>query len=203
MPGILKSHQTVNSAAGVLIVMAMVLISPAYGRTDRPEISFNVTREGEFIRTEAHVDLHVSPALVWAVLTDYEHYPRFISTMRESKIVSRSPESLVVEQKGQFDFLFFSQAIEAKLQVSEIPPNLILARAIEGSFRVMDGRYELLSTGNGTRLNYSGRLVPEFSLPPIVGMHIVRYILLGNFSEMIDEMLRRDAVARRESAING
>ena len=203
MPGILKSHQTVNSAAGVLIVMAMVLISPAYGRTDRPEISFNVTREGEFIRTEAHVDLQVSPALVWAVLTDYEHYPRFISTMRESKIVSRSPESLVVEQKGQFDFLFFSQAIEAKLQVSEIPPNLILARAIEGSFRVMDGRYELLSTGNGTRLNYSGRLVPEFSLPPIVGMHIVRYILLGNFSEMIDEMLRRDAVARRESAING
>jgi ribosome-associated toxin RatA of RatAB toxin-antitoxin module len=130
------------------------------------------------------------------VLTDYERYPRFISSMRESKVVSRSSEGLVVEQKGSFSFLFFSQGIDVRLLVSEFPPNVIESRAIDGDFRVMNGRYELLQHGNNVRLSYSGRLVPNFSLPPIIGMKIMRYILLRNFREMVEEILRRDATAR-------
>jgi ribosome-associated toxin RatA of RatAB toxin-antitoxin module len=183
---------------GTVFALAMLLAGSAHAWSNAPEISFSVAREGEFIRTEARVDLPVSPTLAWAVLTDYERYPRFISTMNESRVVSRSPAGLVVEQKGHFSFLFFSQAIETRLVVSEFPPNLVVARAIEGSFRVMNGRYELLQTENGVRLSYSGRLVPEFNLPPIVGMDVVHYILLRNFREMVDEMLRRHAAAQHE-----
>jgi hypothetical protein len=39
--------------------------------------------------------------------------------------------------------------------------------------------------------------VPKFSLPPLFGLSIARYILLRNFREMVDEILRRDAEARR------
>ncbi len=169
----------------------------AYGQSNSPDISFSVTRDGEFIHTDARVDLPVAPDLAWAVLTDYERYPRFISSMRESKIVSRSPDGLVVEQKGRFSILFFSQEIETRLLVSEFPPDVIESRAIEGDFRVMTGRYELSQLGNNVRLSYSGRLVPKFSLPPVFGLSIVRYILLRNFREMVEEILRRDAVGRR------
>ncbi len=169
----------------------------AYGQSNSPEISFSVARDGEFIQTDARVDLPVAPDLAWAVLTDYERYPRFISSMRESKIVSRSPDGLVVEQKGRFSILFFSQEIETRLLVSEFPPDVIESRAIEGDFRVMTGRYELSQLGNNVRLSYSGRLVPKFSLPPVFGLSIVRYILLRNFREMVEEILRRDAVGRR------
>jgi ribosome-associated toxin RatA of RatAB toxin-antitoxin module len=194
----LSCHCPVNGTVALVFALAMLLAGSAYAWSNRPEISFSVTRDGEFIRTEARVDLPVSPSLAWAVLTDYERYPRFISTMDESRVVSRSPAGLVVEQKGRFSFLFFSQAIETRLLVSEFPPNVVVARAIEGNFRVMNGRYELLQTGNGVRVSYSGRLVPEFDLPPIVGIDVVHYILLRNFREMVDEMLRRDAVAQRE-----
>lgn len=106
----------------LIIAFMALLANLAYDQSKSPEISFSVTREAEFIKTEARVDLPVAPALVWAVLTDYERYPRFISSMRESKIVSRSPDGLVVEQKGRVSFLFFSQAIEARMLVSEFPP---------------------------------------------------------------------------------
>ena len=168
----------------------------AHAQSVRPDISFTVTREGEFLQTDAHVDLPVAPAVVWAVLTDYEDYPHFISSMRESKIVAHRPDGAVVAQKGTFSFLLFEQEIDVRLQVSEFPPNVIESRAIGGDFRVMNGRYELLQRGGTVRLTYSGRLQPNFTLPPIIGTSIVRYILLRNLREMVDEILRRDAATR-------
>jgi hypothetical protein len=119
--------------------------------------------------------------------------------MRESKIVSRGPGGTVVEQKGSFGFLFFSEDIEARMLVTESPPGTIVARSIGGSFRQLLGRYELLPLGKGVHLSYSGRLVPEFDLPPLIGMSIVRYALKQNFTEMVDEIRRRAAVARQSA----
>ena len=174
----------------------MFLANLAYGQSNSPDISFVVSREGESIQTEARVDLAVAPALVWAVLTDYERYPRFISSMRESRIVSHRSEGLVVEQKGSFSFLFFSQDIETRILVSESPPSLIESRVLDGDFKIMTGRYELLPLGNTVRLSFSGRLIPKFSLPPVFGMSIARSILFRNFKEMVTEVLRRDADTR-------
>jgi len=167
--------------------------SAAYAQSPLPEISFLVTREGELIQTEASVDLPVALDHAWAVLTDYERYPRFISGMDESKIVARETDGLVVEQKGRFSFLFFSQAIEARILIQEHSPVTIDSRAIDGDFRVMTGHYELLPLGNKVRLSFSGRMIPKFELPPVVGLSIVRHVLLGNFREMLGEIIRRDA----------
>jgi ribosome-associated toxin RatA of RatAB toxin-antitoxin module len=188
------THQII----GLIIAATVILASSANAQGSAPEISFSVTRDGEFIKTDARVDLPVAPSLAWSVLTDYERYPHFISSMSDSKIASRSPEGLVVEQKGELSFLFFSQGIEVRLLVSEFPPNVIESRAIGGDFRVMTGHYELLRVEKGVRLTFSGRLVSKFALPPVFGLSIVHYLLLRNFREMVDEMLRRDSAARRE-----
>ena len=185
-----------HNIIGLFLAATVLLANLAHGEIGAPGFSFVVTREGDSIRTEAHVDLAVAPALVWAVLTDYERYPRFISSMRDSRIVSRSPGELVVEQKGSFSFLFFSQDIEARLLVSEFPPNIIESSVLKGDFKVMNGRYELLQVGDNARLSFSGRLIPKFSLPPVFGMSIARSVLLRNFNELIAEILRRDADAR-------
>ncbi|MBE0627582.1 MAG: SRPBCC family protein [Burkholderiales bacterium] len=186
-----------NCVTGVFLSLVVSAAGAAYGQTASSEIDFSATREGEFIVAEARVDLAAAPALAWAVLTDYEAYPRFISTMRVSKVVSRDRTGTVVDQKGSFGFLFFSQEIEARMLVAEFPPSSIVARSVGGSFRELLGRYELLPVGGGVRLSYTGRLVPEFSLPPLIGMSIVHYALKKNFTEMVDEIRRRDALARQ------
>lgn len=192
----MRSRSTIQHLINLGLAATLLLASLACAQNDRPEIIFTVTREGDVLQTDARVDLPVTPAQVWAVLTDYEHYPRFISSMHESRIVAHRPDGLVVEQKGIFSIAFFAQHIDTRLLVSEFPPDVIESRAIAGDFRVMNGRYEILQRGSAVRLTYSGRLQPDFLLPPIIGTSIVRYILLRNLREMVDEILRRDAVAR-------
>jgi ribosome-associated toxin RatA of RatAB toxin-antitoxin module len=163
-----------------------------------PEIQFLATREGEFILAEARVDLPVAQSMAWSVLTDYESYPRFISTMIESRIIERSPFGKIVDQKGSFGFLFFTQAVEVRMLVAELPPSVVVARLVSGSFRDLQGRYELQPIASGTRLSYQGRFLPDFNLPPLIGMSIVHHALQKNFTEMVDEILRREAAAQRE-----
>ncbi len=189
-------RRSCHNIIGLILAATVFLANVAYGEISGPDFSFVVTREGDSIRTEARVDLAVAPALAWAVLTEYERYPRFISSMRDSRIVSRNLGGLVVEQKGRFSFLFFSQDIEARMLVSEFPPNIIESSVLEGNFKVMNGRYELLQVGDNTRISFSGRLIPKFSLPPVFGKSIVRSVLLRNFNELIAEILRRDAETR-------
>ena len=196
----LRRRINIHNALFVILVATAFLTPLAQGQEDNPPIDFSVIRNGELVQTEARVDLPVTQEIAWDVLTDYEHYPRFIASMRRSKIVSRSPQGLVVEQQGRFGFLFISQDVNVHLLVSESPKTIVEAHAVDGDFRVMDGRYELTPLGNHVRLSYSGRLLPNFTLPPIFGLSIVRHILFRNFKEMVDEILRRGAEASAESS---
>jgi ribosome-associated toxin RatA of RatAB toxin-antitoxin module len=152
---------------------------------------FTAAREGDFVVVSATVDLPVTPSLAWSVLTDYDNYPRFISSMDRSKVVSRGPDGLVLEQQSEIGVLFFVQRVEVRLAVIEDPPRSIVSRSIDGSFRDLTGRYELVPIEGGVRLRYTGRWVPAFAMPPLVGMALVRYSLEKHFSEMMAEILRR------------
>jgi ribosome-associated toxin RatA of RatAB toxin-antitoxin module len=177
---------------GAAIIASLFLAGIACAQPS-PDIRFSVVREDDVVVIEARVDLPVPAELVWSVLTDYEHYPDFITSMREARIVSRGPQGVVVDTYGSFSILFFSQPVAVRLLVTEFPPSAIETVALAGDFRFMRGRYELKRLGNGVRLSYTGRLQPDFSLPPIFGTNIVHYLLFRNFRELVDEILRRGA----------
>jgi hypothetical protein len=60
----------------------------------------------------------------------------------------------------------------------------------------MEGRYELLASDHGVRLSYFGHFTPDFYVPPLVGMPIVRNLMAKRFRAMVAEIVRRDALAR-------
>jgi hypothetical protein len=80
--------------------------------------------------------------------------------------------------------------------VSEEPPRRIAARAIAGSMNYMEASYELSASGSGFELGYSGRFVPRFFVPPLIGASIVRRSLERRLRAMVNEIERRDAAAR-------
>jgi ribosome-associated toxin RatA of RatAB toxin-antitoxin module len=168
-----------------------------------PDIRFTVTREDEVVVTEARVELPVSRELAWSVLTDYERYPEFLTSMREARVVSRGPDGVVVDTRGSLSFLFFTQPIAVRLRISERPPDAIDTVALSGDFRFLKGHYDLEPAGDRLRLSYSGRLQPDFSLPPIFGTSIIRFMLLRNFRELVGEILRRGAAEKRAEGAGG
>ncbi|WP_157731142.1 SRPBCC family protein [Variovorax sp. HW608] len=149
---------------------------------------------GESISVTASAEMLVDPHTAWKVITDYDHLAEFIPSMRSSRVVRRDADRLLVEQTGEFSFLFFRQPVEAKLAVVESPERWVAARAVGGNLREMDGRYTLESLPSGAvRLSYSGRLVPDFAIPPVIGKMVVRNLVANQFDAMVREIERRDA----------
>jgi ribosome-associated toxin RatA of RatAB toxin-antitoxin module len=155
------------------------------------DISVETSRVGELIMIEAAADLPVSVRAAWDVLTDYDHLADFIPDMKSSRVLSRGSEGVKVEQKGEFSFLFLSRTVDVTLMVTESPPVRVASRAIAGSFRELSGSYQLEPLAHGMRLRYSGRMIPDFDMPPLFGMLAVRAVAEKRFSAMAREIMRR------------
>lgn len=152
--------------------------------------------QGEGVVVTAFADMQVDPRTAWSVISDYDHLAEFIPDMQSSRVVRRDGDRLLVDQAGHFGFLFFQQAVAVRLEVVESPREHIVARAVSGNLRQMEGRYalEVLASGE-VRLSYAGLLEPEFPLPPVVGRAVMRRVMTRQFNALVEEIVRRDAAA--------
>ena len=161
---------------------------------------FETEGEGELITVSASADLQVAPGTVWSVISDYEHLADFIPDMHSSRVIRRDGDSVLIEQTGEFGFLFFRQPVEVRLSVQESPPRQIVAHAVGGNLKMLEGRYAVESLPGGeVRLSYAGRLEPQFQLPAFVGRMVVRNTMARQFDALVQEIVRRDR-ARRQAA---
>jgi len=84
-------------------------------------IEARIERQGEYIAVNASVLMQVDARIAWEVLSDYDHLARFIPDMKSSRVVSRDGNRVLVEQKGEFGFFFYRQAVDVVLEVVEYP----------------------------------------------------------------------------------
>jgi carbon monoxide dehydrogenase subunit G len=180
--------------AVLALAVCTAALSAATAAAQQPTVE--TYRRGDAVTVWAGVELQVDPRVAWIVLSDYDHFSQFIPDMSVSRVLSRSGDTTIVEQKGEFAFFFFRQNVELTLEIVETPPSRIIARAIGGSFREMAGRYDLEDLGGRVRISYSGRFVPDFPLPPFFGIVAVRHAAATQFTAMVEEIRRRDARAK-------
>ena len=161
-----------------------------------PQVSIETASQGEGVVVTAFADMQVDLSTAWSVISDYDHLAEFIPDMQSSRVVQRDGDRLLVDQAGHFGFLIFQQAITVRLEVVESPRQHIVARAVSGNLRQMEGRYalELLASGE-VRLSEAARLEPDFALPPVVGKAVIRRVMARQFSALVKEILRREAAA--------
>lgn len=163
------------------------------------DVQIRTARDGDFVTVSAYAVMKVDPNVAWAVLSDYDHLARFIPDMKSSRVVSREGNVVKVEQKGDVGFFFYKEPVSMLLEVREEPPSKIFARGIEGNIKRLETRYELHHSDAGTKLVYAGRFEPDFSIPPLIGMPLVNRLIERRFRAMVNEIQRRDALARGES----
>lgn len=192
MLSIMSMKRTAVQVATGALAAALSVQCPAQTH----EVSIRTGRDGEFITVSASALMRVDPRIAWAVLSDYDHLSKFIPDMQSSRVVSREGNKVRVEQRGDVGFLFYREPVNVTLEVDEEPQRRIVARSVAGNVRGLETRYELHSSGAGVRLDYTGRFVPSFSIPPLIGMPIVSRLIERRFRAMIEEIQRRDTLAR-------
>jgi carbon monoxide dehydrogenase subunit G len=185
-----------------IVAAALVLTGTlaAQSAVAAEQIRFETDNEGELITITASADMQVAPGTVWAVISDYDRLAEFIPDMRSSRVIRRDGDQVLIEQTGEFGFLFFRQPVEVRLSVAESPPRRIVAHAVGGNLQSLEGRYAIESLPGGeVRLNYSGRLVPGFDVPRFVSRMAVRSTMARQFQALVQEIVRRDLSARNEA----
>jgi ribosome-associated toxin RatA of RatAB toxin-antitoxin module len=152
--------------------------------------SVRAWRDDDAVIVQAQAELDASLQTAWRVLTDYEHYADFIPDLKSSRVLARAGNTAIVEQKGEAGFFFYHFPLEVTFSVTEVPGNSVSSRAISGTFREMLGSYVLTGISNGVRLVYTGRLVPAFRLPPLIGVAAVRAAVERQFMALAREIRR-------------
>jgi hypothetical protein len=154
------------------------------------DVVVHATRSGEALLVEASAEFEGTLERTWQVLTDYDRLGKFIPNMSLSRVTGRSADGIHVEQKGEARLLFWSYPIEVKLAVTEFPFDRVVSHAVGGNFREMSGTYTLESRGGRLRMRYSGRMVPAFYVPPLIGTWVLRNNVQATFGALVDEIVR-------------
>jgi ribosome-associated toxin RatA of RatAB toxin-antitoxin module len=161
--------------------------------------SVRAWREDEVVMVRAEAFLEAPLQIAWRVLTDYAQYPQFIPDLKSSRVLARSGNTAIVEQKGEAGFFFYHFPLEVTFSITEVPDTSVRSQAISGTFKEMSGTYVLSEQANGVRLVYDGRLVPAFRLPPLIGMAALRAAVERQFVALAREIRRVANVPARSS----
>ena len=180
----------------VLIAALALAAAPGTQGAAPADVSIRTAREGDFVTVSASAVMRVDQRIAWAVLSDYDHLANFIPDVKSSRVVSRDGNKVRVEQIGEVGFIFYKQAVTVILEVHEEPLRRITARGVEGNVKGLESYYELHALGPEVRLDYVGRFDPDFSIPPLIGMPVLRRVIERRFRAMVEEIKRRDALAR-------
>lgn len=148
----------------------------------------------------------------WLTVTDYEHLPQFVPGIHGAQVLARfaggGSERLLVEQTGEFRFLWFVQPVRVWLDVTHEAPERVLARSVlpsgvgaeRSTLRHFEGSYLLTALDDShTRLVYEARIEPEQAIP-LVGTLAVRHTVEAQFRAMAAEIERRAGQRRIEQA---
>jgi ribosome-associated toxin RatA of RatAB toxin-antitoxin module len=157
--------------------------------------------QGETVVSWGSVTVAAARELAFEVLTDYDRMDQFLPGMIESTVVSRSANGAIVDQVAEEGVLFFRQRVALRAEIGETPPSLITMRALAGSFRHLEGTYAVSRREQHTLIEYRGRFVPDFELPAVFGLYVVRHSLQRHLEAIADEIDRRLAARSQAPAV--
>ena len=151
--------------AMVLAAFGPALFSGAARAAEAVSMTFQ-SQDG-YYQIQSSFDVNADPSVVWAVLTDYDHIPNFINSMKESKVVKRDASGLYLRQRAEGGFLFFTQSARLLLYVQEKPDQNITFQDMNGKdFNIYCGDWSLSSDKTGQmKVTYRLLAEPNFSAP--------------------------------------
>lgn len=177
-----------------------------------PEIE--VRRDAGVFVVRAEVELQADRRTAWMTITDYERLPQFVPGIRSAQVLARMAdggrERLLVEQAGEFRYLWFAQPVQVWFDVTHEPPERVLARSVlpagvsaeRSTLRRFEGTYVLTALdATRTRFVYRARIEPAQPVLPVLGTLAVRHTVAEQFRAMAIEIERRAARGRSEQAV--
>lgn len=184
-----------------LLISAALPLTPAMAQApklEHPKLEVSVNRVEQDAMHMFEVDasgiVQAPPDKVWRILTNYEHMNEFVPDLSSCRILSRNGNEVIIEQFGTAHFLFMSKSIHLIVRATEQPMSSIDIALVSGDMKHYESHWELFlvpETG-GTRVVYTGRLVPDFYVPGFLGVKLVRADIEHMMSSVLTRLDQRE-----------
>ncbi len=131
---------------------------------------------------------------VWEVLTDYEHIPRFVASVKHSDVERREGGVVRVRQMASVGVFPIRRTARVTLDVREQAPNRIEFRDVLGKdFSVYTGAWSLRGDARRTVVRYSLDVTPRAKVPRWLGRSMMSRSASDLLSQVRAEIERRAA----------
>ena len=167
-----------RNAAACLLPLFIVVTACASARAGGVTIRvLEVTRSDNTYVVNFDVLLATTPASARAILSDYKNWPRLAENMSKPTLVKTFADG---RQRIRLSFrscvLFICRTIRQLKDVWVRPNGDIVSVMVSGEsdFRSGRERWHIEPEQGRTRLRYHAELVPDFSLPPLIGPWILK-----------------------------
>lgn len=160
------------------------------------DIAVEVRHVGEEVFVRVDCPVRAPHAIVWQVLTDYDHMSQFVTNLKVSELRSRDGDTLQVFQRGDAKRGLLTFSFENLREIRLVPQEEIRSRLISGTLKSSEFTTRVVDDGNEVHILNSGRFVPEVWVPPIIGPAVIEAETRKQFEEIRAEILRRAAAAR-------
>ena len=180
-----------------LLIAALLAATASGGFAAMPseEIAVAVEQQGEEIVVHVDCPVRAPHALVWEVLTDYDHMPRFVTNLHVSEVRARDGDTLQVFQRGSASRGPLSFSFENLREIRLVPQQEIRSRLISGTLKSSEFTTRVVDDGASVHILNSGRFVPDVWVPPVIGPALIQAETRKQFEEIRAEILRRMAQA--------
>ena len=152
-----------------------------------------VTREGGNYYVDASLFTTAPPAVVWAVLTDFDHMAAFVPNLERSHAIVHSPNRVTLQQRGVARFGPLAFPFESEREIEVVPIEIIRSRQTRGSMRHLVSLTTLAADGTGTRIDYHVEVDPGALYPAFLTQSFLRAEITEQFVAIEREMRRRAA----------
>lgn len=172
-----------------LMLLAMACLAPPGQAITDDEVQVDY-RNGLYVAS-LHLRTPAPPAVVLAVLTDFDHMAEFMPGVLTSRIVSRHRNVYEVAQRGKVSFGPFSMPFESLRRIEVIDDTRILSRSLSGSAKRMQSEMKIRPQEHGTLIDYHVEIEPDSWIPSSLGSNFMQHELAEQFNALDREMLRR------------
>ncbi|RZI42626.1 hypothetical protein EGT07_11540 [Herbaspirillum sp. HC18] len=180
-------------------ITVLVASGPVPGETpvQQEGLAVEVETRGDTIVVDAELNVPVTPAEAWAVLTDYDHMAGFLPHLDYSRKLGGTEDNFQVEQKGTLTFGPLTFSFDSVREVTLMPYHEVRTRLISGNFDRLDGRTQVFPSGEGTHIVYHTESVPTVRLPGNIAAAITRRATRDQLESMKHEIMRRKDGAQK------
>jgi ribosome-associated toxin RatA of RatAB toxin-antitoxin module len=157
-----------------------------------------VQEENGLYRVTATFCVPQPAAIAMAVLTDYDHIPRFMPDVRTSRVLERGEDGVIVEQEAVARLMMFAKRIHLMLEIREGLRTLRFRDRSATSFTRYEGGWTVTEANGTTRITYELTARPSFEVPEF----LLKRLLKRDSTRMI-ENLQAEIAARPPLVVSG